>query len=186
MKKLLTVLSLVMVLTACEKSESSGNPKISAEGAQIITERLHKTSEQDSVDMELYRNYLSIGFPESLTESIKFMIDDIKKRDLLPDTISQGLVCWDYSKMYGGMYYCENNGKPFILSITYYAGERYTYISDIGADSFNGASTSEVFSSPDNEWSADRPPYTKEEILMMNKRYKEVLLNVYAEFNYPE
>ncbi len=185
-KNLITVLTLVLfiTLTACEKSESSDSPKSKAK----IEERSYKTPEQDSADMVSYRNLLSIEFPRSLDEQIKFMVNDIKKRDPIPDTITGGLVSWNYSRMYGIMNYCEdNNGKPFNLSITYYGyGDGYVFIDDMGADSFSGVNSSEIFSSPENRWSPNRPPYTKEEVVIANERYKEILLKVYAEFNYPK
>ena len=184
MKKLMTVLTLVIALTtACEKSENSNSPK-SDKDAQS-EERLYKTPEQDSIDMEIYRSYLSVGFPESLTESIDFLIDDLKSK-VSGDTAKglENTIVWNHQKNFGGVIYIEADGKPLSISITDYTGKGYKWLMDMGADGLQ-AGADEMFYSDAIGGDINKSIYP-EDLNSLNIQYKEMIVNIYSEFNYPE
>lgn len=178
MKKLMTVLTLVIVLTttACEKSESS---------TQSARGRAYKTPAQDSLDMQTYREYVSIKFPETLNESINFLIDDLKSK-VSGDTAKdlQNTIVWNYQKDFGGVVYIEVDEKPLSISITDYTGKGYKWLMDMGADGLQ-AGTDEMFYSDAIGGDINKSIHP-EDLNSLNIQYKEMIVNVYAEFNYPE
>ena len=176
-KLLLVVFSLVMVLTACEKSESNN------QGARG---RAHKTPAQDSLDMQAFREYVSIKFPETLNESINFLIDDLKGK-VSGDTAKdlQNTIVWNHQKNFGGVIYIEADGKPLSISITDYTGKGYRWLMDMGADGLQPDDPDEMFYSDAIGGDINKSIYP-EELNKLNIQYKEMIVNVYSEFNYPE